>query len=220
MLQKTILLSDFDGTVVNMDTGAFVLTKFAKGDWKLLEKQLESGEITFEECLRKQFAMLNTPRDRIIEAVDEAASLRPHFAQLVNRCEEYGIRFIIVSGGLDFCINHLLKKNNITMEVVAPKSNYAGTGIELQFPSVHDKSSFSFKDDLVKHYRRLGFAVIFVGDGYADYFALKEANLRFAVKGSLSAQMCRANGIACQEISDLTPVLSLVENEGTSRSPL
>ena len=217
MRQKTVLLSDFDGTIANIDTAAFALRKFSTGDWEILEKQFESGEITFEECLRKQFAMLNAPKNRIIETVDEAASLRPHFVQLVSYCEAHSIRFIIVSGGLDFCINHLLKKNHIAVEVIAPKSNHAPGGIELQFPTVHDNSSFSFKDDLVKHYRRLGFTVIFVGDGYADYYALREADVRFAIKDSVSARLCHANGIACEEISDFKPVLSLlVEDDGAS----
>jgi len=210
MRQKTILLSDFDGTIANIDTALFALRKFSTGDWEILEKQFESGEITFEECLRKQFALLNASRDRIIEAVDEVASLRPHFAELLAYCQAHGIRFIIVSGGLDFCIEHLLRKDQIVVDVVAPKSNYASDRIELQFPTLYDKSSFSFKDDLVKHYHGLGFAVIFVGDGYADYYALKKADVRFAVKDSVSARMCHANGIACEEILDFKPVLRLL----------
>jgi 2-hydroxy-3-keto-5-methylthiopentenyl-1-phosphate phosphatase len=213
MHQRTILLSDFDGTISNVDTGAFALSKFSTGDWEIIEKQFESSQITFEDCLRKEYAMLKVPWNRIIEVVDEAASLRPHFVEVINYCEAHGVRFIIVSGGLDFCIDYLLKKNRIAVEVIAPKSYHSPHGIQLQFPTMHDTSSISFKDDLVKHYRRLDFKVIFVGDGYADYYALKEADVRFAVKDSVSARMCHANGITCEEMSDFKPVLDLLIRE-------
>ena len=221
MRKKMILLSDFDGTIANIDTAAFALRKFSTGDWEILEKQFESDEITFEECLRKQFAMLNAPKNKILEAVDEVALLRPHFVQLLSYCEAHGIRFIVVSGGLDFCIRHLLNKNRIAVEVISPRSKPAPEGIGLQFPTLYDISSFSFKDDLVKHYRRLGLTVVFVGDGYVDYYALKEADVRFAVKDSLSARLCHSNKIACEEISDFEPVINLlIEDDDASSQRL
>jgi 2-hydroxy-3-keto-5-methylthiopentenyl-1-phosphate phosphatase len=201
------VLSDFDGTIVNIDTGAFALEKFASGDWRALNQQMVKREITFEECIQKQFGMVNAPIGVIVKAIDGAASLRPHFVDLVNYCKRKSIQLIIVSGGLDFYIRHVLDKHRLKIEMRAPKCDRTVNGLSLKFPPMSDLSSFSFKDDLVRQYRRQGHTVLYVGDGYADYYALKEANVRFALAGSTSAKLCSRDGVSFQEISDFLPVI-------------
>jgi len=202
-----IVLSDFDGTIVNIDTGAFALERFASGDWRALNQQLIKNEITFEECLRKQFGMINVPIEEIVKTIDSAASLRPHFVNLVNYCKMKRIQLIIVSGGFDFYIRHILDKHGLKVEVFAPKCHRTVNGLSLTFPSLSDLSSFSFKDELVRQYRRQGHTVFYVGDGYADYYALKEADVRFALAGSTSARLCSRDGVSFQKISDFLPVI-------------
>ncbi|MGA2783939.1 MAG: HAD-IB family phosphatase [Candidatus Bathyarchaeia archaeon] len=203
----SVVLSDFDGTIVDIDTGAFALQRFASGDWKALDRKMVKGELTYEECLRRQFRMINAPIDTIVKKIDEVASLRPHFIELVNYCLEKSVKFVIVSGGLDFYIRHVLHKNKLEVEVCVPKCNLDKAGLNFQFPQISDSTSFSFKDDMVRQYRRSGSTVLYVGDGYADYYALKEASVRFAVAGSSAARLCSNNGISFQEISNFLPVI-------------
>ena len=205
------VLSDFDGTIVNIDTGAFALEKFASGDWRALNQQMFKREITFEECIRKQFGMINATIEEIVKAIDGAASLRPHFVDLVNYCKSKRVQLIIVSGGLDFYIRHFLHKHGLKIEMRAPKCEPTANGLSLKFPPISDLSSFSFKDDLVRQYRRQGHTVLYVGDGYADYYALRQANVRFALAGSTSAKLCSRDGVNFQEISDFLPVIRAVQ---------
>ena len=53
---KLAILSDFDVTVTLNDTFENVLEKFAQGDWRAVDDQYVKGEITLEECLRRQGA--------------------------------------------------------------------------------------------------------------------------------------------------------------------
>jgi len=210
MHEKIVLLSDFDGTVTDIDTGAYVLSKFANGDWQRLDRRLTLGEISFEECLREQFGMINHPKDEILRVVDTAVAVRRYFGEVVACCEEKGIELKLVSGGLDFCIKHILERNNLDVDFIAPKTTFGVNGITLEFPSLTEAASFNFKDDTVRRYQREGYNVVYVGDGYGDYDAIKQANSRFVVKDSVSARLCHANNVEFQEITDFEPVLQFV----------
>jgi len=214
MPEKIVVLSDFDGTIVEIDTGAYLLTEFANGDWRRLEDQFESGEITFDECLRGQFGMITQTKDELLKKVD-TVRIRPYVIDVVRYCRDNGIEFKITSGGLDFCIQHLLQRNKLEVEVVCPKTTFTCDGLKLDFPELRDPTSFSFKDDAVKRYHSENYFVLFVGDGYADYYALKEADLRFVIKDSVSARLLRNGKIDATEVADFGPILDEIANHRT-----
>lgn len=51
---ECVVLTDFDGTMVTIDTAEFVLDKFVDGDWRVIVEQLEKGGVTFEESLKRE----------------------------------------------------------------------------------------------------------------------------------------------------------------------
>jgi|SRR5208337_284520 len=211
MPERIVVLSDFDGTVVEIDTGVFVLTEFANGDWQRLEREFRNGEISFEECLRSQFGMITCTKDAILKKV-ETIPIRPYFVDVVNYCHDNGIEFKLVSGGLDFCIKRILERNKLEVDVICPKTTFTCDGLKLEFPKLSDTTSFSFKDDTVRSYRRENYTVLFVGDGYADYYALKEADLRFVMKDSVSAKLFHSSKLEFIEVTDFEPVLNTLAN--------
>jgi len=211
MPERIVVLSDFDGTVAEIDTGAYLLSEFANGDWQLLERQFESDEISFEECLRRQFGMITHPKDEILKKI-ETISIKPHVNDVVNYCHDNRIKFKIVSGGLDFCIKHILERNKLKVDVICPKTTFTCDGIKLEFPTLADVKSFSFKDDTVRSYQRENYSVVYVGDGYADYYALKDADLRFAIKDSVSAKLFHASKLEFNEVTDFEPIFNALAN--------
>jgi len=210
MLKPIVVLSDFDGTIIDIDTGAYVLSKFANGDWAQLENQLRLGEISFEECLRDQYEMIAGSKGQILKKIDPVVSIRPYFGDVVNYCQGNGIEFKVVSGGLDFCIKHILERDGLNVDVICPKTTFTPQGLKLEFPTVNDPMSFSFKDDMVRDYQRRDYSVMYVGDGYADYYALKEANVRFVMKGSVSAELFHLNKLEAIEVADFEPILNVL----------
>lgn len=209
------LLSDFDGTIVNIDTAEWALEHFADPSWKRIEEEFESGNISFEESLRREFAMIAAPEEVILTELDKVVALRPHFGELVQDCMERRLSFSVVSGGLDFCIRHFLDRENWLnfVEIHAAKAEYADEGYELScFPKLQDKASINFKDDLVRRYKKLGNTVFFVGDGVGDYPAAREADFRFAIRGSKLAEICRQRDLAHSEITDFREVLEAIES--------
>ncbi len=55
---KVTVISDFDGTIVNIDTAQVALDLYANPEWKRIEEAFERGEVSFEDSLREEFAMI------------------------------------------------------------------------------------------------------------------------------------------------------------------
>jgi len=217
---SVVIFSDFDGTIVDIDTGEYVLKQFAQGDWMALDAQLERGELTLEECLARQFALVKETEETLLKRVDGAVSLRPGLEDLLNYCERGDFPFVVVSGGLDFIIRHVLSTNNLLdrVELVAPKAKVTKQGITFQFPKlVHPRSS-NFKDDVVATYKNSGSKTVFIGDGLPDFPAIKAADSRFVIRGSRLSRLCEKEGVAFQNVEDFHDVLRSVTAWGAYQS--
>jgi 2,3-diketo-5-methylthio-1-phosphopentane phosphatase len=208
-----VVLCDFDGTIVEADTCTSVLHKFAKKDWRAFDKQFGRGEITLEECLQKQFATVTVSKAQMLKEAENAAFIRPGLEELVRYCKMHAFPLILVSAGLDFVIKDFLRRHDLDslIEVYAPKTRITNRGIRFMFPKLFDKTSVSFKDDLVKFYRKQGKSVVYIGDGQGDYYAAGNADYPFAIKGSRLAELLKKDGIAHKEISDFWEVVEVLD---------
>jgi HAD superfamily phosphoserine phosphatase-like hydrolase len=202
------IVSDFDGTIVNVDTVEYLLVQYANGDWRRYDVLFEKGEITLEECLSLQYGMIKEPKQKLLDAVDDVASFRTGLDDLLAFSERKGNSFTIVSAGLDFVITHLLRRMNVQNQIVvlAPKSKPTSRGIVLDFSRLPQGDSPNFKSNAVRSIKAKGTKVAYVGDGFSDFEAIKEANVRFVIKGSRLAEQCNKDGILCHEIVGLEEV--------------
>jgi 2-hydroxy-3-keto-5-methylthiopentenyl-1-phosphate phosphatase len=144
---KNVVLCDFDGTITSIDSCEIVLNRFAKGDWESYDEQLLRGEISLEECMKKQFQMIKASKAMILQELENYVFFRPNFKELVNYCRIKDIPFIIVSGGLDFVVRHFLKQTELEkyVEVVAAKTKFIRDSIILEFPTKLFDNSVDFK---------------------------------------------------------------------------
>ena len=212
-LSKAVLLSDFDETIVNIDTAEFALERFAHPSWRRIEEQFEGGEISFEESLRREFAMIKAPEKVILEELDKVVAFRPNFERLIEYCKKQRLPLTVVSGGLEFCIRHFLDREDWLKftEIYAPKSRYTGEGYEVTMPKLISKGSVNFKDDLVRHHKEHGKTVFYIGDGLGDLPPAREADFPFAIRGSKLAEACRKISIEHREISDFQDVVEALD---------
>jgi 2-hydroxy-3-keto-5-methylthiopentenyl-1-phosphate phosphatase len=210
---KVFVMCDFDETIVNIDTPAYALEHFGHPQWRILEKQFEAGEISFEESLRREFALINAQEQTILQALDKVVVFRPNFDSLVQSCRKKHVPLIVVSGGLDFCIRHFLDREDWLnfVQIYAPESSYASNGYEVVFPKRFGAGGINFKDDLVKHHKRQGDKVFYIGDGLGDVPAAKAADFTFAIKGSKLARACQKENVAHTEITDFLEVINAID---------
>ena len=206
------MLTDFDGTMITIDTGVFLLDKFAPKSWRIFEQQFERGEIGFEESLAKEFGLLKVSQQEMLSALEPAAHFRPNFDKLREYCAKRKFHLMLISGGLDFCIQHFLnQKGWSNLETYTPKARLTENGIQLSFPNRLEKTSSNMKDDFVMHQMKQGKKVVYVGNGVSDYPAAKIADLVFAIKASKLAQLCRNGGVTCEEITDYQQAVDSIE---------
>jgi len=213
-----VLLCDFDGTIIDIDTLRFLLGKFSKGNWRTIIKQYEQGEITIEECLRILWSKIHITKHVILRELEKAASIRPNFNNLIKYCRLHDIPFIICSAGLDFIISHLLDLTGYRhqIKIVTLKTKYQNNRIMITFPKLLDNTSIDFKEDLVKYYKRNGYTVFFIGDGISDYNAALKADFSFTVKDSELTIFCKKRGIPHQEINDFKDVIDVIQDISVS----
>ena len=206
------VLCDFDGTIAEIDTAVLILDKFNPRGWRALDKRYERGQITLEECLRKQFSSVVATREEILNELDQVVTFRSNFEKLIRYCKKKAIPFVIVSAGLDFVINHFLKQRGWKelVETCTPKTVFGANGIDFSFPTLVDKTSANFKQDLVRSYRAHGKKVIYIGDGAADYPAAISADYPFAIKDSRLAELCESQRLGCAAIVDFMQIAEAI----------
>ncbi|UCH01880.1 MAG: HAD-IB family phosphatase [Candidatus Bathyarchaeota archaeon] len=211
---KSALLCDFDGTIVTFDTSEFLLDKFVKEDWRILDTYLERGIITLEECLQKQYILLRASEEQMLRVLEKVFSFRQNFEKLVRYCDRKGIHFIVVSAGLDFVMNHFLSCTALekSVEIYAAETRFTLNGIKLTFPKFYDRSSLDFKEDFVKHCKKQGFKTFYIGDGLTDFNAVRKADFTFAITNSKLAEFCKKERIPHLEINDFQEVIDAIDN--------
>ena len=206
--------------MTNIDAGEWVLDRFTSEDWRKYDDELEKGKITLQECLQRQFRLVRASASRIVNEVEPLVTFRDGLGDLVDYCNSKEIPFVVVSGGLDFIIRRLLSEKKLINEVgiFAPKARATKQGIVMRFPRLFEGSS-NFKRDLVGWYRAKGWQTYFIGDGLSDFEAIENADVRFVIKGSVLAGLCKRAGVEVREISDFVAVRSALARHGDRHHP-
>jgi 2-hydroxy-3-keto-5-methylthiopentenyl-1-phosphate phosphatase len=197
-----VIASDFDGTLLEYDLAEEALKRFAEGDWRRYDSLLADGRISLEECMRSQYSMIRAKsHEEIIDYIDQFCVFREGFSQLISGCASKGIEFVVVSAGLDFCIEHAFKKTGLSPKtVVCPRSQLtSGTGIKVSFPASPFQDAANYKEGLVMSYKRQGRPVAYIGNGRGDLEAAARSDFVFAIADSTLEREC---------VRDLATVLS------------
>jgi 2-hydroxy-3-keto-5-methylthiopentenyl-1-phosphate phosphatase len=216
---KLAVLSDFDGTITLNDTFQNIMEKFGQGDWRAVDEQYVKGEITLEECLRRQGAMVRASKPQILAELDQVTKFRPGFDDLVTYCNTNRFPLAVVSAGLDFVIKHFLTRQNLRnkVELVAAVARCTRMGIKFDFLRLKDNRSLSFKDDTVRYYKTLADTVAYVGDGPWDLQAIRNADIRFVVKNSKLAQLCKEQEVQATTVTDFIEMVALLQKKRSER---
>ena len=217
---KLAVLSDFDGTVTLNDTFQNIVEKFGQGDWRSVDDQYVKGEITLEECLRRQGGMVRASKSQLLDELDQVTKFRPGFDNLAEYCKtNYYYPLVLVSAGLDFVIKYFLTRENLMdkVELFAAVAKCTPMGIKFDFLKLRDNRSMSFKDYTVRYYKTRADTVAYIGVGRWDLQALRNADLRFAIKNSTLAELCEEQEIQTTIVADFTEVVTSLQKEMSER---
>lgn len=210
------VFSDFDGTIALEDVGSQLFRKFAGPRANEIVQHLLSGEITARECLRRECeAVENAPRSELEQFVNQFL-LDPAFGSFVDFCRHRNIPVVVLSDGLDFYVERLLRKNGLGdlpffsnhLELV---EQGAETKLVPSFPFT-DAECLTCGDCKRNHLLTLSGdddIIVYIGDGISDRCPVRYADIVFA-KGRL-IRYCQDQNISYHEFRTFADVRGRLE---------
>ena len=206
---KTLVQCDFDGTITDEDVSFQVLDAFADGDWRRLLNEYREEKIPVGTFNRKAFAMVRADKQTLLDFMFNRANteIRPGFGELLDCCSRRGFRFVIVSNGLDFYIEELLKDVGLEgIEIFAAQTRFSADGVQVKYVGPGGKVlEKGFKDAYTELFLGEGYRVIYIGNGISDFSPARLSHRMFATGELLDH--CREKNVACTAFNDLNDVV-------------
>lgn len=206
---ETVFQCDFDGTITEEDVSFLLLDTFADGDWRRMLQDYTEGKISVGDFNTRAFAMVKTDKQTLLDFMFQSKRVvvRPGFRELLDCCSQKGFEFVIVSNGLDFYIEAILKELGIKgIEVFAAQSRFRPEGMEVRYIGPDgNKLATGFKEAHTKLLEKRGYNVIYAGNGISDIYPARRAVKVFATGDLL--RRCREESLECTPFNDLNDIV-------------
>jgi len=208
---KTLIQCDFDGTITEEDVSFLLLDAFANEDWRRLLTEYRESKMSVGDFNRKAFFMVKADRQTLIEFVRSEVKVQAGFHELLDYCRRESFRFVIVSNGLDFYIEAILRDIGVdNIEVLAAQTHFSPKGTEVKYIGPEgNQIQDGFKETYTRLFLSRGYRVVYVGNGASDAPPAKLAHHIFAT-GELLTQ-CKQTNLSCTPFVDLHDVIRGLE---------
>jgi len=208
---KTLIQCDFDGTITQEDMGFLILDAFASRDWRQLLTEYREGKISVGYFNTKAFTMVKADKQTLLKFVKSKAKIRAGFRELLAYCHRRDFQFVIVSNGLDFYINAILRDIGVdNIEVFAARTRFGANGIDVRYIGPEgNQLEDGFKEVHVRLFQERGYRIIYAGNGISDISPARQAYHIFATGELLTC--CKDRGLNCTPFSDLNDIIRGLE---------
>jgi len=208
---KTLVQCDFDGTITEEDVSFLMLDAFAEGDWRAIHRLYEEAKISVGRFNQEAFALVKADRKSLLKATEGKFKIRPGFPEFVACCRRKGFRLVIVSNGLDFYIEEILKGLGLDdIEIHAARTRFFPGQVKVQYVGPDGRPvDDAFKEAYVDLFLSQGYRVIYTGNGVSDFPAARKCHYVFATGNLLSR--CQQERLDCIPFSDFTEVAKVLE---------
>jgi 2-hydroxy-3-keto-5-methylthiopentenyl-1-phosphate phosphatase len=211
---KTAVQLDFDGTVTLEDVSFLLLDTYIGPRWREYHQDYSSGRIPVGVFNKRVFGMVKAGRKAMTDLVlsSDRVKIRPGLREYADYCSKKGIRNVIVSNGLVFYIEAILKKLGLNgFEVYAAQNRFSPTGMKVAYIGPDGaEMEVGFKEAHTRSLKEKGYDVIYVGNGASDIFAARQASHVFAVDELL--KRCRRENVPCIPFKDFFDVIRGLES--------
>ena len=206
---KTIVQCDFDSTIAEDDVSYLLLDAFADGDWRHYLEEYKEGRITVGTFNSEAFGMVKANKQTMVDyfLAKNRVKIRAGFTDLLHYCSEKGYRFVIISNGLSFYIEAILKDIGVNdIEVFASETEFHPEGLKVKYvgPDGSEVQS-GFKDAYIRLFLGQGYRIIYIGDGASDCPPASQAHQIFARDDLLA--YCKKSNLNCVPFDDLHDVV-------------
>ena len=208
---KTLIQCDFDGTITEEDMGFLLLDSFASKDWRRLLTEYQEGRMSVGRFNTSAFAMVKADKQTLLKFVRSKAKVRAGFHELLACCRRQGFRFVIVSNGLVFYIEAILRHIGIdNIDILAAKADFTGNGVDTKYIGPEGNLlQDGFKEAYIRLFLSRGYRVVYIGNGNSDTVPARQAHHIFATGELLS--YCQQTNLDCTPFTDLNDVVRGLE---------
>ena len=219
--QTPIVLCDFDGTISVKDVTDTLLSYFGQDGCDELEELWVNGKIGSQECMSKQIALMDASLEEVNQVLSKI-EIDPMFKSFINYTQQNNIPVHVVSDGLDYAIQFVLKRHGIeNLPIFANKLLHDNArSWRLEFPYANKdciKQSGNCKCNHVKKQQYFP-QILYVGDGTSDYCVSHNVDYVFA-KDKL-VNYCEKNKIMHCAINSFTDVTKALKQAQHSLIPI
>jgi len=182
------LFVDFDGTVARADVGNTFFRTFGGERCTALVRAYRAGEISAEECFRRELEAVGSADPAALEAFVRGQETTPGFPELIQFCGTHAIECTIVSDGLDFTIHGVLARMGLDdLPVFSNRLAWHADGDgrvrgSITFPHANAECDRCgcCKRNIVLNGSGEEDVIVYVGDGYSDRCPVEYADIVFA----------------------------------------
>ena len=210
------IFCDFDGTVAKNDVWVSAIGKFVsdKEAFDKLSDDYCNLVLNGKECNKRSLELVENFNYETFDKYLDEEEIDPHFKDFYNYFESEGDKVFIVSGGLDYYIQYILKKEGLELPIYSSKfiatpidgTDYLKPGVEFPYADEHcEKCEISKRNILINNTNDLYDEVsVFIGDGISDHCVAHYADIVFAKKRL--ASYCWKNNITYFEFDDFSDI--------------
>jgi 2-hydroxy-3-keto-5-methylthiopentenyl-1-phosphate phosphatase len=211
---KTLVQCDFDGTITEEDVSFAMLDVFADGDWRAVHKLYQEARISVGRFNEDAFAMVKADKKSLLKAIEGKTKIRPGFPEFVACCRRKDFRLVIVSNGLDFYIEEIIKGLGLDgIEIHAARTHFLPGQVKVQYVGPEGKAlDDAFKEAYVDFFLGQGYRIVYIGDGASDFLPARKCHYVFASTAGTLLTRCRQAKLDCIPFSDFNEVVSVLEH--------
>jgi 2-hydroxy-3-keto-5-methylthiopentenyl-1-phosphate phosphatase len=208
---RTLVQCDFDGTITEEDMGFLLLDTFASKDWRRLLTEYREDRLSVGRFNTRAFAMVKADKQILLKFIRSKVKIRDGFHELLAYCGRKGFYFVIVSNGLVFYIEAILRHIGIdNIDILAAKADFTGNGVDTKY--IGPKGNLlqdGFKEVYTKLFLSRGYRVIYIGNGASDTLPARQAHHIFATGELLN--YCKKANLNYTPFTDLNDVVRGLE---------
>ena len=205
--QPTLIQCDFDGTVTIGDVSFQILDEFTGDGWRQLFDEYMQGKMSVNRFNATVFSKVKADRTTLERFVREKVVIRPGLAELLDICRERDYRFVIVSNGMMFYIETILKMLGMNdVEFTAARANFKPGSIEAWYEDPDGKPvEDGFKEAYTRHFLKQGYRIVYIGNGSSDFPPASLCSHIFSIDNL--TERCKEAGVAYTPFTDLHEVV-------------
>lgn len=212
---KTVFATDFDNTLTRKDFYWIVIDKYLGKAGCDLHAKWQNAEMKDVDYLNCVFNSIDKPEKQILRDIDEIP-MDETAVEFIRKFARDKGDVVIVSGGIDYYIDVILKKFGIRdlVTIYANEGYYLDRNLFLVPPK--DERFYSpvygvDKGKVVGSLKREYDFVFFAGDSKPDFDAAKLADKVFARRGAKLEQLLTDNQIPFEAFDSFSEIAASVD---------